>query len=257
MEQPVLYRKEKHKAFITLNRPEAMNAMTPQGFNMLGDYFLEAQKDEDVRVIVLTGKGKAFCAGADLKETIPLMLKGKLDPEATNKAVLKNVPVWKPIVAAVNGYCLAGGTEVLEATDIRIAAKDAVFGLPETKWGIMAGAGSLARLARQIPYTRAMELLLTGEPISAEEAKNIGLINRVVAKESLLEEAEKTADIIASNGPIAVQHTKKAVHRLWNLPLELAYHEEWSYSKAAFDSDDAKEGVQAFAEKRKPVFRNY
>ncbi|WP_156289716.1 enoyl-CoA hydratase/isomerase family protein [Oceanobacillus salinisoli] len=258
MSDPVLYKKENNKAYITFNRPEQMNSMTPEGFKMLGDYFLKAQGDKDVRVIILSGYGdKAFCAGADLKETIPLVQAGKLDPETTNNAVLKDTPVWKPIIAAVHGFCLAGGTEILEATDIRVATKDAKFGLPEPKWSIMAAAGSLVRLVKQIPYCRAMEILLTGEQITAEEAKEIGLINKVVNdKEALMKEVERYAEVICNNGPIAVQNTKKAVLRLMNLPMDIAFREEWNYSREAFESLDAKEGVQSFIEKRKPLFQN-
>ncbi|MCM3584192.1 enoyl-CoA hydratase-related protein [Mesobacillus maritimus] len=256
MEQPVLYRKEGHKAYITFNRPEAMNAMTPEGFEMLGDYFLRAQDDDEVRVIILTGAGeKAFCSGADLKQTIPQIMEGKVDPEKTDAAMLKNTPVWKPIISAVNGFCLAGGTEILQATDIRIATEDARFGLPEPKWSIMAAAGSLVRLVRQIPYCRAMEILLTGEQFSAQEAKEMGLINKIVPKENLLEEAERYANIICKNGPIAVQSTKKAVLRLLNHPMDIGFREEWSYSRDAFTSEDAKEGIRAFIEKRSPEFK--
>lgn len=256
MTQPVLYRKEGYKAYITFNRPEAMNSMTPEGFGMIGHYFLKAQDDSDVRVIILTGTGdKAFCSGADLKETIPLIMEGKIDPEKTDAAMLKNTPVWKPIISAVNGFCLAGGTEILQATDIRIACEEARFGLPEPKWSIMAAAGSLVRLVRQIPYCRAMEILLTGEQLSAQEAKEIGLINKVVPREKLMEEVERYADIICKNGPIAVQSTKKAVLRLMNLPMDLGFREEWSYSQAAFKSNDSKEGIRAFIEKRAPEFK--
>jgi enoyl-CoA hydratase len=255
MEPPVLYKKEENKAYITFNRPKALNAMTPEGFEMVGSYFLEAQHDDDIRVIILTGTGdKAFCSGADLKETIPLLLEGKLDQEKSESAMLKNVPVWKPIIAAVNGFCLAGGMEILEATDIRIATEEARFGLPEPKWSIMAAAGSLVRLVRQIPYCRAMEILLTGEQLTAQEAKEIGLINRVVAKEQLMDEVERVAEIICNNGPIAVQSTKKAVLRLLNLPMDLAFREEWSYSEEAFKSEDSREGIRAFIEKRSPNF---
>jgi enoyl-CoA hydratase len=138
-----------------------MNAMTPEGFEMICGYFLEAQHDSDIRVIIVTGTGeKAFCSGADLKETIPILMEGKIDSEKTESGVLKNGPVWRPIIAAVIGFCLAAGMGILEATDIRIATDDARFGLPEPKWSIMAAAGSLVRLVRQIPYCRAMEILL-------------------------------------------------------------------------------------------------
>lgn len=253
---PVLFEKKGVKAYITFNRPEAMNSMTPEGFQLLVEYFKEAQADDNIRVIILTGAGdKAFCSGADLKKTIPLISDGQLDFELLNDAVLKNVPIWKPIIAAVNGYCLAGGTEILQATDIRIASEDAIFGLPEPKWSIMAAAGSLVRLARQIPYCQAMEILLTGEQLTAEKAEKIGLINKVVPKEELMNEVERYADIICQNGPLAIQNTKKAVIELLNLPMEEAFQKEISYAKAVFESSDAKEGVAAFAEKREPQFR--
>lgn len=251
----VLYEKILNKAFITFNRPEAMNAMTPDGFHQLIEAFQEAGEDKDVRVIILTGTGdKAFCAGADLKETIPAITEGKMDPTFLDEVVLKHKPIWKPIIAAVNGHCLAGGMEILQATDIRIAAENATFGLPEPKWSIMAAAGSLVRLVRQIPYCRAMEILLTGETLTAEEALAIGLINKVVPSSQLLEEAESYADKICKNGPIAVQATKEAVVRLQSLPMELAFHEEWKYANKAFMSADAQEGLKAFAEKRQPQF---
>ncbi|MEK4759259.1 enoyl-CoA hydratase-related protein [Viridibacillus sp. FSL E2-0187] len=254
--EPVLFEKKGAKAYITFNRPEAMNSMTPEGFQLLAEYFKEAQADEDIRVIILTGAGdKAFCSGADLKKTIPLVSEGKLDFQLLNEAVLKNVPIWKPIIAAVNGYCLAGGTEILQATDIRIASDNAIFGLPEPKWSIMAAAGSLVRLARQIPYCQAMEILLTGEQLTAEKAEKIGLINKVVPKEELMNEVERYADIICQNGPLAIQNTKKAVIQLLNLPIEEAFEKEASYAKAVFESSDAKEGVTAFAEKREPQFK--
>jgi enoyl-CoA hydratase len=256
--KPVLFKKKGAKAYITFNRPEAMNSMTPDGFQLLAEYFKEAQADDGIRVIILSGSGdKAFCSGADLKKTIPLISEGKLDFELLNEAVLKNVPIWKPIIAAVNGYCLAGGTEILQATDIRIASENAIFGLPEPKWSIMAAAGSLVRLVRQIPYCQAMEILLTGEQITAEKAVKIGLINKVVPKEELMNEVERYADIICQNGPLAIQNTKKAVIQLLNLPIEEAFRKESSYAKAVFESADAKEGFTAFAEKREPEFKGF
>lgn len=256
MTQPVLYEKKGAKVFITFNRPEAMNSLTPEAFQLLVDYFMEAQNDEDIRVIILTGTGnKAFCSGADLKRTIPLISEEQLDLDMLNDAVLKNVPIWKPIIAAVNGYCLAGGTEILEATDIRIASEHAKFGLPEPKWSIMAAAGSLVRLVRQIPYCKAMEILLTGEQITAQQAEQIGLINKVVPEEELMNEVERYADIICQNGPLAVQNTKKAVIELLNYPLDEAFRRETTYAKDVFTSKDAKEGLRAFAEKRKPIFK--
>lgn len=251
----MLYEKVSHKAYITLNRPESMNSMTPEGFQLIGEAYKEASQDDEVRVIIITGKGdQAFCAGADLKETIPLLVDGNVRPEKMDDAFLKHTNVWKPVIAAVNGYCLAGGMELMQATDIRIATEEAKFGLPEAKWSIVPAAGSLARLVRHIPYARAMEILLTGDTISAEEALDIGLINKIVPAENLLEEVDKYAERILQNGPVAVQTIKEAVIRLQSLPMELAFHEEWRYAQQALTSEDIKEGLQAFAEQRQPNF---
>lgn len=255
MDSPVDYRKENNIAYITLNRPDEMNSMTPEGFDLLRDMFNQAGKDDDVRVIILTGAGdKAFCSGADLKETIPTLIHGDKNENALEDHFLKNAEMWKPIITAVNGYCLAGGMELLQATDIRIASEHTVFGLPEPKWSIVAGAGSLTRLVRQIPYCRAMEILLTGDTISSEEALQIGLINKVVPAEDLLATAEEYAKKICANGPIAVQATKEAVISLQSLPMDEALQAEWDYASKAFKSEDIKEGIAAFAEKRRPKF---
>lgn len=255
MAKPVLYEKVAHKAYITLNRPEVMNSMTPEGFQLIGEAYKEAVQDDEVRVIILTGKGEqAFCAGADLKETIPLLVEGNVNSEQMDDAFLKHTNVWKPVIAAINGYCLAGGMELIQATDIRIATEHAKFGLPEPKWSIVPAAGSLVRLVKQIPYCRAMEILLTGDSISAEEALEIGLINKIVSASTLLEEVDKYAESIIQNGPVAVQSIKEAVVRLQSLPMELAFHEEWRYAQQALSSDDIKEGLQAFAENRTPKF---
>ena len=168
--------------------------------------------------------------------------------------MMKFKPITKPIIAAVNGHCLAGGTELLQATDIRIAAENATFGLPEPKWSIMAAGGSLVRLVRQIPYCRAMEILLTGRQLSADEAEKMGLINKVVPLDDLMMEVERYAELIIQNGPIAVQATKQAVISLQNLSLDEAFKQEWNFAQNAFKSRDAKEGIKAFGEKRTPQF---
>lgn len=250
----VLYEKRNKKAYITLNRPDDMNCLTMDGWDLLGSYLEEANQDDEVDVIIVTGSGdQAFCAGGDLKTAIPALFEN-YDHSAIDRAVLKNNLVSKPIIAAVNGYCLAGGTEFLQATDIRIAVEEATFGLPEVKWGLVAAGGSLVRLVRQIPYCRAMEILLTGKPLTAQEALEIGLINKIVAKDELLETVEQYADTIIRNGPIAVRKTKEAVIRLLSLPMEQAFHSEWLFAKDAFDSNDAREGILAFEEKRRPKF---
>jgi enoyl-CoA hydratase len=168
--------------------------------------------------------------------------------------MMKFKPITKPIIAAVNGHCLAGGNELLQATDIRIAAEHATFGLPEPKWSIMAAGGSLVRLVRQIPYCLAMEILLTGRQLSAEEAEKMGLINKVVPLENLMVEVDRYAELIIQNGPIAVQATKQAVISLQNFTLEEAFKMEWNFAQQALRSQDAKEGIMAFTEKRAPLF---
>jgi enoyl-CoA hydratase len=258
MTTELIYKKKNNKAIITINRSEALNALTPDGWQLLGDLFQKAQTDHEVLVIILTGSGeKAFCTGADLKSTIPHLLgekRNELLEEKINHAMMKFNPITKPIIAAINGHCLAGGTELLQATDIRIAAEHATFGLPEPRWSIMAAGGSLVRLVRQIPHCRAMEILLTGRQLSAEEAEKIGLINKVVPFEDLMKEAERYADLIIQNGPIAVQSTKKAVIDLQKLPIEEAFKVEWEYAQQAFSSKDAEEGINAFKEKRSPRY---
>jgi enoyl-CoA hydratase len=258
MENELIYEKRGNRALITINRPQAFNALTPEGWGYLGDLFQEAEIDPDIRIVIITGAGeKAFCSGADLKKTIPLLLGDERNDELETKinhAMMKFKPISKPIIAAVNGHCLAGGTELLQATDIRIAAENATFGLPEPKWSIMAAGGSLVRLVRQIPYCRAMEILLTGRQLSAEEAEKIGLINKVVPLEDLMIEVERYAELIIQNGPIAVQSTKQAVISLQNLPLDEAFKVEWNFAQQALKSKDAKEGILAFGEKRTPQF---
>lgn len=255
MTNEILYETNNRKAYITINRPDEMNCLTLNGWKLLGESFEKANKDLEVDVIIFSGKGnRAFCAGADLKSTIPALFED-YNHDPIDHAVLKYKPTWKPIIAAVNGHCLAGGMELLQATDIRIAVEHAKFGLPEVKWGLIAAGGSLARLVRQIPYSRAMEIFLTGEPITAEEALKIGLINKVVSEDELLETVEQYADKILKNSSVAVQRTKEAVIRLRSLPMEQAFHQEWVYAEKAFTHEDSREGIRAFAEKREPKYK--
>jgi len=258
MNKELIYEVHDKKAMITINRPDVHNCLTADGWEELGDLFQKAERDKDVRVVILTGAGeKAFCTGADLKQTIPQLLGEERNHDLETKinhAMMKFNPISKPIIAAINGHCLAGGTELLQATDIRIASEQATFGLPEPKWSIMAAGGSLARLIRQIPYCLAMEILLTGRQLTAQEALQMCLINKVVPAKELITEAERYADLIIQNGPIAVQETKRAVVNLQNLPLSEAYKYEWDLANPAIKSADAMEGIQAFREKRMPHF---
>jgi enoyl-CoA hydratase len=250
------YEKKDRVAYITLNRPEVMNCLNLQTMDELARIWSDFRDDESLWVAIITGAGdKAFCAGADLRELIPEVTSGRFKLTPHMPAFLKNINIYKPIIAAINGFCLAGGTEMLQGTDIRIAAEHATFGLAEPKWALFPAAGSTVRLPRQIPYCRAMEILLTGDPISAQEALQIGLINKIVKKEDLMPTAEKYADRICKNGPLAIRAIKESVLRCYEVPIEYAYILDTYYAREIFASDDAKEGPRSFLEKRKPVFR--
>lgn len=243
------------RAYVTINRPEVRNALDPDGWRELGEVFRRLLADDAVRLVIVTGAGEeAFCAGADLKETIPPLLDGSLDLSLFNAPMMKPDVFWKPVIAAVRGYCLAGGMELLQATDIRIAAEDAVFGLPEVRWGLVPAGGSLVRLIRQVPYCRALELLLTGDTISAAEALQIGLINKVVPSGQVLEEAERYAERLERNAPLAMRVCKETAVQLLSVPYRDALEQEKRLAQPAFDSEDAREGAAAFAARRQPRF---
>ncbi|RMF20737.1 MAG: enoyl-CoA hydratase/isomerase family protein, partial [Deltaproteobacteria bacterium] len=206
----------------------------------------------DLWVAILTAAGdKAFSSGMDLKEAIPMLQAGdEMGYEDHTKRPFSDV--FKPIIAAVNGYCIAGGLEFLQGTDLRIAAEHATFGLGEVRWGIIPLGGTHIRLPRQIPWAVAMELLLTGRPIDARRAYDIGLVNRVVPKEQLMDAAMELAEVICQNGPLAVRTAKEIAVR--SLGLESGFVLEKALGARVLASEDAKEGPRAFAEKRKPNF---
>ena len=215
------YEKKGRIALITINRPEALNCLNQADMEALGEAWLDFRDDDQLWTGILTGAGdKAFSAGADLGDLAPKLNSGEVPISPTYPAFLKNIKCFKPIIAAVNGFCLAGGTEMLLGTDIRIAVEEATFGIPEPKWGLFPAAGSTVRLPRQIPYCWAMEILLMGESITAEQALNIGLINRIVPRETLMELAFETAEKICRNGPLAVRAIKESALRSYDLPEE-------------------------------------
>jgi enoyl-CoA hydratase len=262
---PLLYEKAGSIATITFNRPEARNAKDPETFVRLAESLLDFKKDETLRVAIITGAGnEAFSAGADLKKLIPLLSGARPpedewdhrvleDPEIRRVALLRHHPIDKPLIAAVNGVCAGGGMELLQATDIRIAASHAKFGLTEAKRGLVPG-GSLVRLIRQVPFAWAMQLMLTGELISAEQAERIGLVNTVVPAEELMNTAMTMATAVADNGPVAVQAIKRVVRLTSGLPLEQSFIIETDAAQRVLNTEDAKEGARAFAEKRQPRF---
>ncbi len=247
------YEKRERIALITINRPEAMNSLTREMLVGLDAAFEDFQNDPDLWVAILTAAGdRAFCAGMDLKEALPLITSGdQMGYEDHTKRQLSDV--FKPVIAAVNGICVAGGLELLQGTDLRIAAEHATFGLGEVRWGIIPTGGSHIRLPRQIPWAVAMELLLTGEPIDAQRAYGIGLVNRVVPHAELLPEAMKLAEKICRNGPLAVRTAKEIAVRA--LGLEPGFVLEKALGARVMESEDAREGPRAFTEKRAPQFK--
>src|SRR6201987_2398140 len=226
-------------------------------FRDLAHAWATFRDDADAWVAVITGVGRDFCTGADLKKFIPELTGDLPQPEGGNKekaihAVLHRFPVYKQIIAAVNGTCVAGGIEMLGCTDIRVAVPEARFAVMEPKRGLFAGGGSTVRLPRQLPYPFAMELLLTADMVDAERALAMGLINRVVAVDQLMDNAYDYAERIAANAPLAVSATKQSTVEGLALDLEAAYDNETRHSDRVFATEDAKEGPRAFAEKRPP-----
>ena len=244
--------KQDRVAIGTINRPEALNALTKEMLAGLDAAFEEFNADDDLWVAILTASGeRAFCTGMDLKEAIPLLTAGdELGYEDSTKRQFSDV--FKPVIAAVNGHCIAGGMEMLAGTDLRVAAEHATFGLGEVRWGLIPSGGSHIRFPRQIPWALAMELLLIGEPIDARRAYEIGLVNRVVPADELLPTALDLAARICKNGPLAVRTSKQIAVRA--LGLEPGFVLEKALAAKVLGSEDAREGPRAFAEKRRPNF---
>ena len=257
---------EGHTATVTISNPETLNALFLADLQTLANLWDELESDDRVRVVVLTGEGeRAFCSGANLKELIPILtadLRKSDDPyrtlaglSALHRAFLKKGQLSKPLIAAVNGLCYAGGFELLNACDLRVAVDTAVFSLLEPRWGLFPAGGSVVRLPRQIPFPWAMEILLTGGRLTAGQALAAGLINRAVPASHLWETVRGLADQIAANGPLAVRNIKRAVRACLELPLGQAFDEELRWAAEVLASDDAQEGPRAFAEKREPKYK--
>jgi len=246
---------------LTMNRPEAKNALSPGMLVGMADAWAEIDADDAVRCAVLTGAGGDFCTGMDLKafaaggDENPYADRFAADPDLHWRALLRHYRLRKPLIAAVEGYAVAGGTEILQATDIRVAGKGATFGIFEARRGLFPLGGSTVRLRRQIPYTVAMDLLLTGRAVTAEEAKEIGLIGYVVPKGKALDKALEIAGQIAANGPIAVEAIKRSVRETEGLTEEEGLKIELEIGWPVFATEDAKEGTKAFAEKREANFQ--
>ncbi|MDZ7782017.1 MAG: enoyl-CoA hydratase-related protein [Halioglobus sp.] len=265
--QTILFEKRGHQAWITLNRPEARNMLNGEMFVELADAWEEVRCDDGIRVAVVTASGdRDFCCGGDLGEVIPLWTGAKQpgtaveerlvgDPLIADKVMLKDTPLYKPVIAAVNGRALGGGTELLQATDIRIAAEHAEFALPEPKVGVVPGAGSMVRLARQLPWAHAMRILLGGEAVGARDALAMGLVSEVVSLADLAGRAEQVADNICRQAPLALQAIKRTALQTHTAPWDEAFRFEMEQAAAVMGSRDAREGPRAFKEKREPQFR--
>lgn len=260
------YRVEDHIAIVTLNRPEARNAINPEVAVRLARAWEQVRDDDNVRVAIITGTGSAFCAGADLGQLIPLRTGARQpenewdqqvvnNPRLSSLALLRNFDAEKPVIAAINGFAIAGGMELVQGTDIRVSSPNAKFGVQEVKWAIFPAGGSTVRLPRQLPYSKAMELMLTGDLISAEEALGLGFLNYVVPAEELLAKSVEIAQKIAANGPIAVKAIRQSARACLGRPEEEALRMELEFATPVFQTEDAVEGPRAFMEKRAPVYR--
>jgi enoyl-CoA hydratase len=259
---------DEHLALITIDRPEAKNSLDMYHFRDLAGAWKQFRYDDEAWVAIITGVERNFMAGADLKTYIPQItaLSEQISTgEVTEvdgcrlsdgtRAVLRDTKIFKPIVAAVNGPCVAGGMEMLGGIDIRIATPNATFGVMEPKRGLFAGGGTTARLPRQLSFPATMEFLLTAEVFPAERALELGLLNEIVPEDELLDRAYSWARRIAANAPLAVQATKESVLRGLSTTLDEAYGIEQELSQKIFQTEDAKEGPRAFADKREPIWK--
>lgn len=247
-----------HALVVTMNRPEARNALSGEMLAIMSEAWDRVNSDDSIRVCILTGAGGYFCAGADLKSMSKKspsesFESGEYDPSVI-KGLLKGFRLTKPLIAAVEGPAIAGGTEILQGTDIRVAGESARFGISEARWSLYPMGGSAVRLVRQISYTVAADLLLTGRHIPAQEAKEIGLIGHVVPDGQALAKAHEIADLVAANGPLAVQAILRTMRASEGRHEDDCWKEDARVGAAVFASNDAKEGPRAFAEKRAPQF---
>jgi enoyl-CoA hydratase len=263
----VLTERDGHALIVTLNRPERQNAINGEMLVRLYDACVEADTNDDIRCLILTGAGGNFCSGADLKEMAgghqgdgavdEIDVQGRLaaDPDLPWKALLRTWRPSVPLILAAEGTAIAGGTELLGATEIRVAGESAKFGISEVRWSLYPMGGSAVRIPRQIPYTVACELLLTGEHITAARALELGLIGHVVPDGTALDKAKEIAQVICQNGPLSVKALVKTLRETNGMEEKEALDYEFTYGWDVFASEDAKEGPRAFKEKRIPNFQ--
>ncbi|MDP9237812.1 MAG: enoyl-CoA hydratase-related protein [Chloroflexota bacterium] len=259
--EKVIYEKRGRIGIVTINRPDRMNAIDPQTSAELHQAWSDFRDDDDLWVGIFTGAGeKAFSAGNDLVAMSQMQQQGMNAVSAAYSrapfgGITRNFECWKPIIAAINGYCLAGGLEMALACDVRIAAEHAVFGLPEVTRAIIPGAGGTQRLPRLIPFGAAVELIMTGGKFDVHWAAKNGLVNHVVPADQVMPRALALAEAICENGPLAVRLAKEAAYKGLSLPIEEGLHFENGQSRKVLASEDAREGPLAFAQKRKPAYK--
>lgn len=257
----VLYEKKGHIAYITINRPEAMNAMNREAWDGLTNAWISVRDDPEVRIGIVTGAGpKAFSAGSDLKEIVAFLAIPPDKRTPSNAPVpditpMRGLEVWKPFIAAINGIATGGGLELAMACDMRIASENARLGLAEVRQALMPSMSGTQRLPRLIPFGKALEMLMTGDFIDAQEAYRLGLVNKVVPPAELMPAAEALANRICENGPLAVRVIKETAYRGMQMSLAEGIRLEEYISKSLMASEDSKEGAIAFGQKRKPEYK--
>jgi enoyl-CoA hydratase/carnithine racemase len=253
----VNYEKKGRIAYFTLNRPEAHNAFNPEMLKELSDCLVDFKQNDDLWVGILTGAGeRAFSAGADVKTMLSLICEEwQFNPSLMPPTIVRGLELYKPMIAAINGIALGGGLEFALACDIRVAAEKAILGQPEGRLGLIPGWGGTCRLPRVVPWAKAAEMLLTGDFISAQEALRIGLVNEVVPLPELMPAAERWAERIIRNGPLAVRAAKEIMLKSLNISFEECLKLEWERFGQLYHTEDSIEARQAFFKKKKPEFK--
>ena len=252
----LVFTKEGYIGVLTLNNPDALNALPPEGWEELRDICFEIKKDPDVRVLVITGTGdRAFCTGTDLKKTAKMADESFVATYFDWETYLSGLKMWKPTIAAINGFCIGGGLEMALACDLRVASSKASFALSEVKVASLPGLGGMQRLIRTVPKAMAMKMILGAERINAQEAYRIGLISDIFEPEALMEGAMKIAAQIAANAPLSVKAAKQACVVGADLPLDQAIMYDYMLWGILRDTEDRLEGRKAFAEKRPPQYK--
>jgi enoyl-CoA hydratase len=253
----LLVTKESGIGIVTINRPKVLNAMNIDVYRELYQMFMEIENDPDIRVVILTGAGKAFVAGVDIlgmKDNNPVSIQEFIRVARQAGDAIYNLS--KPVIAAINGYAFGGGNELALACDLRIASENAQFGQQEITLGIVPGGGAMQKLPRLVGLAKAKEIVFTGEPFDARTALEIGMINKVVPAEKLMEEAKALAQKLLSRSSVALAYAKKSMNSGMDMSLSSAMDMDECFFARCFASEDQKEGMQAFTEKRKPQFKN-